>query len=34
MNHLINESFQAAKFSWVDDNQFVTTSWTKNKAER
>ena len=33
MNHLINESFQAAKFSWVDDNQFVTTSWTKNKAK-
>ena len=33
MNHLINEAFQAAKFSWVDENQFVTTSWTKNKAK-
>ena len=33
MNHLINEAFHAAKFSWVDENQFVTTSWTKNKAK-
>ena len=33
MNHQINEQFQAAKFAWVDNDQFVTTSWTKNKAK-
>ena len=33
MNHPINETFQAAKFSWVDDNQFVTSSWNKTKAK-
>ena len=33
MCHQINEQFQAAKFAWVDNDQFVTTSWTKNKAK-
>ena len=33
MNHGINEAFQAAKFAWTSDEQFVTTSWTKNKAK-
>ena len=33
MNHQINEQFKAAKFAWVDNDQFVTTSWTKNKAK-
>ena len=33
MNHAINEAFQAAKFAWTNDEQFVTTSWTKNRAK-
>ena len=33
MTQLINEQFQAAKFSWVDNDRFVTTSWTKTKAK-
>ena len=33
MSHVINEQFQSAKFAWLDNEQFVTTSWTKNKAK-
>ena len=29
----INEGFQSAKFAWVDDNSFVTTSWNKGGAK-
>ena len=34
MNQIINEQFQAAKFGWLDNEQFVTTSWTKNKEKK
>ena len=33
MNHPINEATKAAKFAWVDNDQFVTTSWTKNNTK-
>ena len=33
MNHIINAGFQSSKFSWVDNNQFVTTSWDKNRMK-
>ena len=33
MSHAMNEQFQSAKFAWLDNEQFVTTSWTKNKAK-
>ena len=33
MNHIINEQFQAAKFAWTDNEQFVTSSWNKAKAK-
>ena len=29
MKHQINEGFQAAKFAWIDNDTFVTTSWNK-----
>ena len=29
MKHQINEAFQSAKFAWVDNDTFVTTSWNK-----
>ena len=31
--HQINEAFQAAKFAWVNNEQFVTTSWNKAGAK-
>ncbi len=33
LKHQINEAFQAAKFAWVDNEQFVTTSWNKAGAK-
>ena len=33
LSHIINEQFQSSKFAWVDNDQFVTTSWTKAKAK-
>ena len=33
MNHIINEQFQASKFAWLDNEQFVTLGWTKTKAK-
>ena len=29
----INEAFQSAKFAWLDNEQFVTTSWNKTGAK-
>ena len=29
MKHQINEGFQSAKFAWIDNDTFVTTSWNK-----
>ena len=29
MKHQINEGFQSAKFGWLDNDTFVTTSWNK-----
>ena len=29
MKHQINEGFKSAKFAWVDNDTFVTTSWNK-----
>ena len=29
----INEAFQSAKFTWTDNDTFVTTSWTKTGAK-
>ena len=29
----INESFHSAKFAWLDNNSFVTTSWNKAGAK-
>jgi len=29
----INEAFQSAKFAWVENDTFVTTSWTKTGAK-
>ena len=29
----INEAFQSAKFAWLDNDQFVTTSWNKTGAK-
>ena len=29
MKHQINEGFQSAKFGWIDNDTFVTTSWNK-----
>ena len=33
MNHVINEAFQASKFAWLDNEQFVTLGWNKTKAK-
>ena len=33
LSHHINDSFQAAKFDWLDNNTFATTSWTKAGAK-
>ena len=33
MNHVINETFQASKFAWLDNEQFVTLGWNKTKAK-
>ena len=33
MKSIINTSFQPSKFSWIDNNQFVTTSWDKNRMK-
>jgi coronin-1B/1C/6 len=33
MNNVINEQFQASKFAWLDNEQFVTLGWTKAKAK-
>ena len=33
MNHIINEAFQASKFAWLDNEQFVTLGWNKTKAK-
>ena len=32
MSHVINE-FQASKFAWLDNEQFVTLGWNKTKAK-
>ena len=29
LKHQINEGFQSAKFGWIDNDTFVTTSWNK-----
>ena len=29
MKHQINEGFPLAKFGWIDNDTFVTTSWNK-----
>ena len=33
LKHQINEAFQSAKFAWVDNDTFVTTSWNKGGAK-
>ena len=33
LKHQINEAFQSAKFAFLDNEQFVTTSWTKSGAK-
>ena len=33
LSHHINDAFQAAKFDWLDNNTFATTSWTKAGAK-
>ena len=33
MSHIINEAFQASKFAWLDNEQFVTLGWNKTKAK-
>ena len=33
MSHVINEAFQASKFAWLDNEQFVTLGWNKTKAK-
>ena len=33
MNHVVNEAFQASKFAWLDNEQFVTLGWNKTKAK-
>ena len=29
----ITQAFQSSKFEWIDNNLFVTTSWTKTGAK-
>ena len=31
--HQINEKIQSAKFAWIDNNSFVTSSWTQGGAK-
>ena len=33
LKHQINEAFQSAKFAFLDNETFVTTSWTKSGAK-
>ena len=33
LKHQINEGFQSAKFAFLDNDTFVTTSWTKSGAK-
>ena len=33
LKHQINDAFQAAKFAWANNEQFVTTSWNKAGAK-
>ena len=33
MSHVINETFHASKFAWLDNEQFVTLGWNKTKAK-
>ena len=33
LKHQINEGFQSAKFSWINNESFVTTSWNKTGAK-
>ena len=33
LKHQINEAFQSAKFAWVDNETFATTSWNKTGAK-
>ena len=33
LKHTINEAFQSAKFAFLDNETFVTTSWTKSGAK-
>ena len=33
LKHQINEAFQAAKFAWLDNDTFVTSSWNKTGAK-
>ena len=33
LNHQINEAFQSAKFTWVDNDTFATTGWNKSGAK-
>jgi coronin-1B/1C/6 len=33
LKHQINEAFQSAKFAWINNEQFVTTSWNKAGAK-
>ena len=33
LKHQINEAFQSAKFAWVNNEQFATTSWNKTGSK-
>ena len=33
LSHHINDAFQSAKFDWLDNDTFATTSWTKAGAK-
>ena len=33
MKHQVNEGFQSAKFGWIDNDTFVTTSWDKTGSK-
>ena len=33
LKHQINEAFQSAKFAWLDNETFATTSWNKTGAK-
>ena len=34
LKHQINEGFQSSKFTWVDNDCFATTGWTKGGAKQ